>query len=185
MLSVPRELSVTDTGALRQRPAAELTALRGRHVASDPVDLAPGERHPLDVDGNAYELRADVDLDPGATLELSLFESPASSERTVVRCDGERVVVDRSASSRLPGVATDAQHLPLGDGCADGELTLRAFVDASSLELFVGEGRCLTSRLYPTRPDSDGVTLAAHDGEVRLPSFDVWELDPVFPAGRQ
>ena len=186
MLSIPRELSVTDDGELRQRPAAELAALRGPPVADGPVTLAPGERRSLAAGGNAYELRADVELAPGATFELSLFESPASSERTVVRYDGDSVVVDRGRSSRAPDATTDVQRLPLDrDGRAGDRRSLRAFVDASSLELFVDETRCLTSRIYPTRADSDGVALAAAGGEVRLPSLDVRELESVFPAGRQ
>jgi beta-fructofuranosidase len=68
----------------------------------------------------------------------------------------------------------------------DGDtLSLRVFVDGSILELFANERRCLTSRVYPTRRDADGVSLSAVGGEVELQSARAWELEATFPAGRR
>ncbi|SFR49986.1 GH32 C-terminal domain-containing protein [Halogeometricum limi] len=178
LLTVPRELSVED-GELRQRPAAELTDLRARHVGTGAFTLAPGESRTLALSGNAYELAVEVAVDADATFELGLFESPAGNERTVVRYDGDAVTVDRSQSAldRVPD--TDEQTMPV----AGDSLSLRAFVDGSVVELFANERRCLTSRVYPTRADADGVSLRAVGGGVELSSVDAWEIDAVFPAG--
>ncbi|WP_224333697.1 glycoside hydrolase family 32 protein [Haloprofundus halobius] len=181
-MSLPRELDVSG-GDIVQRPAAELASLRGRSALSGDVSLSAGERRTLDLAGNSYELAFDVDLDSGATLELGVFESPALSERTVARYDGESVVVDRSKSSHGPA-ARDEQRMPVeGDGDGDA-LSLRAFVDGSILELFANERRCLTSRVYPTREDADGVSLSAVGGDVTLRAARAWELESTFPAGR-
>jgi beta-fructofuranosidase len=185
MLTVPRELSV-EGGELRQRPARELRDLRGKHLREETVTLDPGASRTLDLSGNAYELAFEVSVgdDDGtgdgtdATFELGLFESPARNERTVVRYDGDEVVVDRSQSA-LDGVPdTDPQRMPV----TDGTLSLRAFVDGSVLELYANERRCLTSRVYPTRADADGVSLRAVGGTVELGSADAWELDATVPA---
>ncbi|WP_129112804.1 GH32 C-terminal domain-containing protein [Halegenticoccus tardaugens] len=184
-MSLPRELDVAG-GELRQRPAAELAALRDRRVdLAASLHLAADERRTLDLSGNAYEVVAEIDLEPGATFELGLFESPALSERTAVRYDGDAVVVDRSRSSHDPAGAAHEQRLPVADLVgSDGTLSLHAFVDGSILELFANERRCLTSRVYPTRADADGVSLSARGGDVALRSFDAWELEATFPAGR-
>ncbi|KTG08895.1 sucrose-6-phosphate hydrolase [Haloprofundus marisrubri] len=178
-MSVPRELDIS-AGEIVQRPAAELAKLRGRSALSGDVSLLAGERRTLDLSGNCYELAFDIELDADATFELGVFESPALSERTVVRYDGDAVVVDRSASSHGPG-AEDEQRMPIeGD-----TLSLRVFVDGSILELFANERRCLTSRVYPTRADSEGVSLSAVGGDVTLQSSRAWELDATFPAGKR
>jgi beta-fructofuranosidase len=62
-------------------------------------------------------------------------------------------------------------------------LSLRILVDGSVVETFVDEHAAVTSRVYPTRADAEGVTLAARDGEVRVTGLDVWELSSTFPAG--
>ncbi|QCJ45784.1 GH32 C-terminal domain-containing protein [Haloprofundus sp. MHR1] len=178
-MSLPRELDVSG-GDIVQRPAAELASLRERSALSGDVSLSAGERRALRVTGNSYELAFDVALEEGATFELGTFESPALSERTVVRYDGESVVVDRSASSHGPA-ARGEQRMPVGGD----SLSLRAFVDGSVLELFANERRCLTSRVYPTRDDAEGVSLAAVGGGATLRSARAWELEATFPAGKR
>jgi beta-fructofuranosidase len=204
-LSLPRELDVTDDGRLRQRPAQEVAALRGEQVvgsespgrgdsagSSEPsgvdLTLAAGEHHRLPLVGNSYELAGEMDLAPGATLTLSLFESPAGTERTRLRYDGTELVVDRSESTsgkardgdtRADGATTDDRRLPIDDG----PLSFRLFADGSILELFADEARCLTSRVYPTREDADGVGLRATGGDVTVRNLQAWHLDGTFPAG--
>ena len=204
-LSLPRELAMTDDGRLRQRPARELTALRGEQVvgggddraANGPAEaagtdltLSAGGHRRLPLAGNSYELAAEVELAPGATLVLSLFASPAGTERTTLRYDGTDLVVDRTESTngttraggaRVAGAATDEQRLPVDEG----SLSLRLFADGSILELFADEARCLTSRVYPTREDADGVTLHAVGGDVTLRNLRAWHLDGTFPAGTE
>ncbi|WP_411967415.1 GH32 C-terminal domain-containing protein [Haloferax sp. YSSS75] len=181
-LSLPRELSVDEHGTLTQRPARELETLRGRHVSLADQSLGAGDSTSLPVSGNAYELNFDVAVADGGVFELDLFESPAGLERTTVGYDGERVVVDREHSSRTHDVDREPRSMPV-----DGDsLSLRVFVDGSVLELFADERRCLTTRVYPTRADADGVTVGARsetqDGRVELRNFDAWELDAAFDA---
>ncbi|MEV0478370.1 GH32 C-terminal domain-containing protein, partial [Streptomyces prunicolor] len=63
-------------------------------------------------------------------------------------------------------------ELPLGE---DGRVDLRVLVDHSALEIFAN-GRALTARVYPTRPDEAmGVGIGA-DGDVALERFAAWQL---------
>jgi beta-fructofuranosidase len=216
LLTLPRVVDLDDAGRLRQRPAPELAALRG-DGESETVDLVADERASLPLSGTAYELDLTFRAEAGATVELVLFESPARTERTVVRwfpggdgAEGE-IVVDRSRSGYGHDGEADDQRMPLGrvtrtdeavdeqSSVADGgsreqsraqrattaagsgtrELSLRVFVDGSVVELFANESRCLTSRVYPTRRDADGVALVARDGSATV-EVDAWELDRAF-----
>ena len=183
VLTLPRVIDLTDDGRLRQRPAPELEALRGER-ASPSVDLSPGERTRLPVAGDAFELDLTLRKDRDATVELVLFESPARTERTVVRWAGDEgaVVVDRSQSSHAHDPDETEQRMPLRDDAGRDpatELSLRAFVDGSVVELFANESRCLTSRVYPTRPDADGASFVVRDGSATV-DVDAWELSSAF-----
>jgi beta-fructofuranosidase len=55
-------------------------------------------------------------------------------------------------------------------------LKLQLFLDGSVLEVFANDKTCLSSRIYPTRPDSLGLGLFASGGRARLRAVDVWEM---------
>lgn len=172
LLSLPRELAWED--GLCQRPARELADLRERHAHSRTHDLAD-ERRALDAPGDGVELRARIET--GGTVEFGVRESPALSERTVVRYDGAELAVDRRESTLDDRATRDVLTMPV-----DGPLDLRAFVDGSVVELFANGRRCLTGRVYPTRADATGLSLAA-DGPARV-DLDVWELGSVWSQER-
>jgi beta-fructofuranosidase len=176
-LSLPRHLSLGADGGLRQRPAPELATLREERLLDHDGPLRTGAPRRLTVPGNRYEVRLDVALDPGASLELVCRETPARRERTVVRYDGEAVTLDRSAASLDPRVEGGEARMPVaGDG-----LSLSAFVDGSVVELFANERRCLTGRTYPTREDAEGLTLRTTGGDARVDA-DVWRLAGTWPT---
>jgi len=48
------------------------------------------------------------------------------------------------------------------------------------VEVFAADGTCLTSRVYPTRPDSLGVGLAARGGRARVRRVNAWEMQTIW-----
>ena len=62
----------------------------------------------------------------------------------------------------------------------DGTLRLRLFLDASVLELFVGDNVACAERIYPSRPDSLGLALFAEGGIATLRSLDLWEMTSIW-----
>ena len=174
-MSVPRELTLADDGGLCQRPAAELTALRGANTRIDELRLGGADRVALDVESRRFELRATVRLEDADAVTLSVLESPDREEHTSVRYTRESdVVVDRTRASQDPRATSDTQAM--GVTPYDSPLSLRLFVDGSVVEVFANERHCLTSRVYPTRADATGLSLAADGGDATVASLDVWEL---------
>lgn len=182
-LSIPRELSLSDAGGLIQRPARELEALRGDHVGVSDLRLAE-ESKPLDASGTALEIGATISIEADAAFELVVRKSPDGEERTPIRYTGEEVIVYREHSSLDPAVAADALRAPVEneDGEENGVVDLRVFVDGSVIEVFANESDCLTSRVYPTRPDSTDLSVAAIGGDVTIETLDVWQLESAWPA---
>ena len=63
-------------------------------------------------------------------------------------------------------------------------LRLHVFVDRSVLEVFANGRLCMTSRIYPTRPDSTAIGLFAAGGPATLRSMEVWSMKPIWPTVR-
>ena len=49
------------------------------------------------------------------------------------------------------------------------------------VEVFANGRQCLTQRIYPTRPDSVGVSLAARGGGVAVRRLDAWKMNASNP----
>ncbi|EFW91341.1 sucrose-6-phosphate hydrolase [Haladaptatus paucihalophilus DX253] len=172
-LSLPRVLSVED-GELRQRPAAEVTSLRGGHHGFESFGLSDGQREVLQTRGRSLELSLSLDLGTADEVGVVLRETVDGEERTPLHVRRDELILERSTSSLHPETADDPIRMPL-DG--DDRIDLRVFVDGSIVEVFANERRCLTGRIYPTRADADGVSLYAAGGDARIVSLDAWELD--------
>jgi len=198
-MSLPRVIDTDDDGRLRQRPAPEVTAAREDHALSTTLALDAEERV-LDVRGAALELDCTLRLGDAEAVGLSVLESPAATERTVIRYDGETVTVDREDAGGDERVNRAPRGMPVDDGddgadaggvadAADSdageagsdELSLRAFVDGSTVELFANERRCLTTRVYPTRVDADRVSAFAVDGDAKV-EIDAWTMAGTWPT---
>jgi sucrose-6-phosphate hydrolase SacC (GH32 family) len=117
------------------------------------------------------ELRIDVppEVRDAESVGLTLCCSPGGEERTTVAWhrDDEVLRLDRTRSSLDPGVGRGVHDAPLA--LAPGEpLTLTAFLDRSVVEAFGNRRAALTSRIYPTRPDSTGIELFAAGGSAHV-----------------
>ena len=151
MLSLPRELTLTDDG-IAQRPARELQQQRssllidtkGAVSRDDRLLLLGKVTHSIDI-----EARIGRAADGEATAGLVLATSQDGTERLDVfldPADGD-VVVDRDAASldvrakrgvwRVPTRVRPGEHLDL-----------RIVIDRSVVEVFV-DGHVLTMRFYP------------------------------------
>lgn len=184
VMSLPRVLGLAPNGHVSMIPAPELLALRGERRSFGPVPLRSGE--PIVVPairGDALELIAELAPAPGGSCELAVRVAPDGSERTVIRYDaaGQQLVVDRGQSSLARDVARGRHVAPLA--LAPGEpLRLRVFLDRSILEVFANDQVAITTRIYPTRPDSAGIAVLAEGGDAQLKALDAWEIDSVWEA---
>lgn len=166
-LTLPRELSINPQGQLRQNPIAELTTLRTAQRTIMPcwLDATPRE---LEKSAQAIELELSWDctnshaqrygLRLGHTLDLYVDSAE------------QRLVLSRhSADEGLNGersVTIDTMKT----------LTLRIFIDHSSIEVFVNQGEaCLTSRIYP-QPEQRPLTLFADNGRALCHGGLLWQL---------
>ena len=141
--------------------------------------LAPDE--PLlcdEASGDALEIKLEFELADADAFELVVARSDDGEERTPIRyTDDDQLIVDRDDSSLSDAASAEPQSIDEAPQTDDGVVNLRVLVDASVVEVFVNGRTCVSSRIYPTRPDSTGVALRAIGGNVDLHSGDVWTLN--------
>jgi beta-fructofuranosidase len=175
--SLPRVLALRPDGALGIEPLPELGALRGRHIRFEDLALSSAAAVLPDVEGDCLELIVEVEVGDAREVVLAVRVSPGGEEETRIVYDlaARRLTVDRERSSLSPDVHRDAHGGLLS--LARGEpLRLHVFLDRSVVEVYANGWACLTSRIYPSRPDSLGVSLFARGGSARARSVDAWEV---------
>ncbi|QLH78307.1 glycoside hydrolase family 32 protein [Halosimplex rubrum] len=182
VVSLPRALSL-DGDDLRVEPVEELTALRTNHRRVDDRPLAADEEWVVpDIGGASLELRAEVDVGDAAEVGLSVLRSPDGDEATSVTywADADALGIELGRSSENPAARSrppEVGSLSLAD---DERLDLRVFVDRSIVEVFANGRRTLTTRVYPARDDSVGLSLSARRGAAHLESLDVWDMESIW-----
>jgi beta-fructofuranosidase len=181
VMSLPRVLSLRPDGWIGFEPAPQIASLRGAHCRWEAVPVARSEYVLPDLQGDCLEIDAELMPGDAGNCGVDVLRSLDGLEYTRVTYDRarRRLEIDRRRSS---STAEDQHDIHGGDlELADGEpLSLHIFVDRSVVEVFANGRVCLTSRVYPTRPDSLGVALFAEGGAAEARSVDVWEVGSIW-----
>ena len=180
--SIPRQLTLSSDGHLGITPIAELQTLRGKQFHEAGNTLTPtNELNLPDIQGNCLEIIAEFEPGTAETFGLKLLASPDGQRQTLITYTPKtgQLVIDGSQSSVT---ADDQPHIQSGElRLKDHEtLKLHIFLDRSVIEVFANGQASLTSRVYPSRPDSIHVSLFARGGNVYLPSLDAWEIRSIW-----
>lgn len=173
MLSLPREIWMGEDGRLRMKPVDELKQLRYNpvEIESGPVR---GERILKNVSGRELEL--EINLEPGESgrTGVKVCRAPDGSEETLIYYDvGTKQLVVNTDESGLKYTHTEKAPFELGPG---EPLELHVFIDHSVIEVFANERQAIVRRIYPTRDDSNGVSVFAEGGSAKLTASKAWTM---------
>lgn len=184
-LTVPRLLSLSSDGQLRQTPAPQLTKLRGQAVKFRNVLLdgslgsakVAGMKVPIlnnDVflviwNTNTSEIQAEIEMTTATNFELRIGHSkmPADNDLpfVVIRFNGtELQVMDVKAPLTLTG---------------ERKLKLRVFLDRSVLEVFANETVCITKTIQPPAAAAN-LTLHADGGSATAKLIQAWPMKTIW-----
>ncbi len=192
-MSIPRVLSLRkslDGFKMVQQPVAELTSLRGKHFSKHdtPVNGIVALTDTLQsqgIKGDRLEILATVKLRDASEFGFKVRTGPG--EETVVgnNTSESRLFVDRTRSgdSSFHDKFAGKHDGPLAP--KDGTVTLRIYLDDSSIEVFGGDGETvITDRIFPD-PKSCGLCLYADGGEATFVQLDIWSLKSIWHTGQQ
>jgi len=173
-MTLPRELKLVGD-KLASVPAAELETLRGELTEYADVPLQ-GELTLPGVAGDCCELELELELGDAVRVGVVVRASEDGAERTELaydRAEG-KLIFDRNRSGQGPGGVRRTAVALRGD--RGDRLSLRVFLDRSSVEAFVQGGeKTMTGRVYPS-PGSNGIRLFADGPGARIARLRFWPL---------
>lgn len=183
---LPVHLFLHENGDLGVEPIAEVESLRtDQYVDLRDATLATCNDALEGIGSDTVEVRLVVESTGADRYGVVCKRHPDGEERTLLYYDEreETLTAHREHSTRdLADRKTAARRSELlhsGDlSVESGALELRLFVDRSMVECYVDGRRSITTRAYTDSPRSTGLELWA-DGDVRIRSLSVWELDGI------
>ncbi|MNJ24636.1 Sucrose-6-phosphate hydrolase [compost metagenome] len=184
-MTLPRELVLLPEGKLVSRPVPELELLREDGIIASGVTLSNGNDMEWSVrDGQGFEWIAEFALDgtQAERLEMTLLAAEGSGESTVIRylLRENKLILDCSASGHADASISEVSVSTETSDTNGATLKLQVFVDRSSIEVFVNDGRyVLTSRVYPSAL-TGGITMKAKGGNITLQSLNMWNLKSIW-----
>ena len=182
VLSLPRVLSLRKNDTLQMESLPELEVLRGKHHQYKNLHITDASSSLLkDIEGDCLEIIAKFTSSTAKEFGLKVRCTPDGTEQTLISYSYESrsLKVNRERSSLSPGVDRYEQGGPL-ELSPGRTLELHIFLDKSVIEVFANGQACLTSRVYPSRPNSLGIGLFALGGSVGLKSMDIWEMRSIW-----
>ena len=187
-LTLPREISLEAAGRLRVTPAEETKLLRRASLFAGDVRLSADEPHSLDgIRGDQLEIACQVAAADCATLSVQFRRSPDGEERSALVYDFKSATLRliREKSTGTAGVSVDdcEARLPLDQA---ERLNLTLFLDKSVIEVYANDRLTLTSRVYPSREDAQGLRVSCSRGSARA-RINVWQMGGIWhdPAHSQ
>jgi beta-fructofuranosidase len=156
-LSLPRLLSLSRDGQLRQNPAPQLTKLRGKAVKfqNDVVGIC---------NTNTIEIQAEIEMPEGKTFEMQIGDSKNAPPMVVSFNGTELRVMDAKAPLMLT---------------RERKLKLRIFLDRSVLEVFANGTVCITKTIQPSTA-ADHLTLRAGGGSAKAKLIQAWPIKSIW-----
>ena len=174
-LTLPREVWIDDAGQLRSRVAHEAHALKETVLLREELRLVSGEHRRLPAKQAHLWIELEADLSHADGVAVEILADPAGRETTTIvydRLEGE-LTLDRRRSSLSDHPTKTIERAPVT--LDDGQLDLTVIVDGSTIEIFLGDRMAMTSRSYPTLPESCEVVVEAFAGPV-TGRVELWEL---------
>ncbi|MGE4799145.1 glycoside hydrolase family 32 protein [Yersinia hibernica] len=172
-LTLPRELSLDTQGQLLMQPIREVEALRQSSQSAIPATRLQDKQLLLEnCRSMEWQLLWDTATSQAEKYGLQLGDSHGTGGRVSIYVDNQanRLILERYYPQH--GL-TGYRSVALAES---GLLSLRVFIDSSSIEVFINDGQaCMSSRIYP-EPHERYLSLFAENGPAELLSAKYWHL---------
>jgi len=165
-LSLPRQLSISQNGELKQVPAPELTRLRGNPVVWRNIHSEAAARSLQLPQTNTLEILAEIDLGKAEAAELVFNNGINDMKSLVVNFDGAQLTItDVKAPCRSAGSAR--------------RLKLRIFLDRSVLEVVANDTVWVTKTIPPLDTHAT-LSVRSAGGAANFRLVQVWPMKTIW-----
>jgi beta-fructofuranosidase len=204
IVSLPLKLGLRGVDQLNVEPAGDIESLRYDHKKITDLKLPANKDVMLDgINGRAMELDIEIGINDAPMIEIDVRCSPNREECTRIVFQNRRgyqpdlrtqarfgridtgkieskITIDDTRSSLFPDVrsrGSETAYYLMEDG---NLLKLRIFVDHSSVEVFAGGKEYLATRIYPSLPESTGVSIRSQGKNAVLRNLDAWQMKSIW-----
>ncbi len=177
LFSLPRAIRLLNDSTIGQIPHPNLCRLRENEVQILDRTIAPGTQDNLpEISGSQVEVELKVKADSAAVFALQAFKNTDGSEVTSIQFDlaNNKVKLDRSKST-LSIAAKDVRESKYVFDYKE-PITVRLFLDHSTLEVFIDKVVVFSARVYPSKQESDKFDLVSQSGGVNVISLYKWDM---------
>ncbi len=180
-LTLPREISLDDSGNLNVKPAGELQQLRTATLIEDTLSVSSDSPNSLGgVTGDRLEISLRVTTGSCDSLGIQFRRSSDGEQFTQLAYDfnSGNLRLTRDQSTDTAEVTLDPCEfaLKLGD---DEQLNLTIYLDNSVIEIYANDRLSMTSRIYPSRDDAQGLRLYTQGGTATA-RVSVWRMGSIW-----
>ncbi len=173
--AIPRVLSLDSQNRLLSQPVPELEKLRRTRHRFAPSDIAAGD---LPVRGLALDIEAAFDVSAAGTCGIELAVAPDGEEKAAIVYERETGTLRIDRRYRRDDSEIDSAPQGLVYRPDAGEmLQLRILLDGSVLEVIADGCARVTSRIYPSSAENQGVRIVA---PTALRALDIWEMASIW-----
>jgi beta-fructofuranosidase len=164
-LTLPRELSLTKDGQLRQEPAPELKKLHGKSVEWKNVPLAGDPKQFKLPATNTIEIELEIESGGAESIAVEIKSASNTSHSLDMSFENSKL--------KMGGL-----EAPLSIGEKKGNLNLRLFLDRSVLEVFANQTLCATKVISPLTEDA--ILEIRAPGGVKARSVKAWPMNSIW-----
>jgi fructan beta-fructosidase len=180
--TIPREISLVSTAEglrVSQTPIEELKMLRGEKVSVSQKTF--NDTLLISSTGVQKELQLEFNISKSTASSLGFELSNSKNEKTIVGYDRAKneFFIDRTASGKIDfSKKFPARHS--ASFKANETLTIHAFIDNSSVEVFFDNGVVVMTELFFPTEDYSKVTLFSNGGNTELLKADIYNLKSIW-----
>lgn len=177
--SLPREISLDETGKLIQKPYSGLTSLRNAEGFSENDFVLNGSKTLTGVGGSTIEVDGKFivgenpfgfNLFKNGSNQVKVVYSPSDNRLQVITSNLPRTENDRNSFNGVyPGVLPEKPE-------PGSEFNLNIFVDGSIMDIFVNNKWATSVRIFPTSSEKGGVQVFSENGPVNVKNVSGWNL---------
>jgi len=179
-LTLPRSLSLSDSGKVQSRPTGGFEKFRECQNAHANVEIKP--QTPIRMNGDVVELALRFKSKNVRDLCIKLKASNDLSEYTAVKidCSKNQILLDWSKSgvdSSQPFECTSAVY-NFSESDVKDSFDIRLFIDKSVVEIYAMDGQCVMSASIPSDPGHKMIEISSATQNSCIDEIKLYEIHP-------
>lgn len=167
----------TKTNEINFSPIEEVKNAREKELIQlTNVDVNTANEQLKDVKGDLLEIILEIDANDATDFGINVRESLTEVTSISYNVGREQLVYN----SILASEKTMGYQRIIPKPLKNGKLQLRILLDRSLVEVYMNNEASITSRIYPIRQESQGISLFEKNGQITIERLEIYQMKSIF-----